>query len=46
LEAENPDSYANVELNDIAETVRAERRKAANFPARNARSCGSDVGRW
>lgn len=40
----NLDSVANVELNDLADTVRAESRKLENFPARKARRIGSDVG--
>ena len=37
---------ANVELNAAAEIERAVRRRAANLPARKARSVGSDVGIW
>ena len=41
----NADSTAKVELNAAADTVSAERRKAANLPARKERSAGSEVGR-
>ena len=44
--AVNADSIPNVELNAAAETVSAERRKAANLPARKDRRSRSVVGRW